>query len=89
VTNTGENNKIRCPLGAPRLHLRPLPQFHTVTSSIDIAYHLLMLHYSTPSVSKYLLLLTFFYNFDHSSYSNNCANTIYFCLLYVLMLYVI
>jgi hypothetical protein len=32
----------------------------------------------TPSVSKYLSPLTFFYNFDHSSYSKNCASTIYF-----------
>jgi hypothetical protein len=33
---------------------------------------------NTTSVSKYLSPLTFFYNFDHSSYSKNFASTIYF-----------
>jgi hypothetical protein len=33
----------------------------------------------TPSVSKYWSSLTFFFcNFDHSSYSKNCASRIYF-----------
>jgi hypothetical protein len=32
----------------------------------------------TFSVSKYLSSLTFSYNFDHSSYSKNYVNTIYF-----------
>jgi hypothetical protein len=32
----------------------------------------------TPSVSKYLSSLTFSCNFNHSSYSKNYANTIYF-----------
>jgi hypothetical protein len=41
----------------------------------------------TLSVSKYLSLLTFFNNFDHLSYSKNCASII-FCLLYDLLLYV-
>jgi hypothetical protein len=33
---------------------------------------------NTPSVTKYLSSLIFFSNFDHSSYSKNCASTIYF-----------
>jgi hypothetical protein len=41
-----------------------------------------------PSVSKYLSLLTFFYNFDHSSYSKNCASTIYFvCYMFYCCMY--
>jgi hypothetical protein len=34
--------------------------------------------WGTPTVSTYLSSLIFFYIFDHSSYSKNCANTIYF-----------
>jgi hypothetical protein len=34
--------------------------------------------FCTPSVSKYLPSLIFFYNFDHSSYLKNCASANYF-----------
>jgi Ca2+/H+ antiporter len=37
--------------------------------------------------SKYLSSMTFFNNFDHPSYSKNCAIIIFF-LLYALLLYV-
>jgi hypothetical protein len=38
--------------------------------------------------SKYLSLLTFFYNFDHLSLSKTSCKYNLFCLLYVLLLYV-
>jgi hypothetical protein len=44
--------------------------------------------YSTPSVLKYLLLLTFSTTLTIRLIQKNCASTIYNCFLYVSLLYV-
>jgi hypothetical protein len=47
-------------------------------AKLVLYWKILMTGHNTLSVSKYLSPLTFFYNFDPSSYSKKFASTIYF-----------